>query len=246
MSARNYKLHFVRGYWKQDGTYVRPHFARNPGRGSASEESFVYEGKGRLKKRHKAIIITVTVAGLGTAGVAIADLPWGGDAPSASTGTIDPASAENSTEINLRLDRTEATLSANGYGGTLNLRFDQSCAKNSYGQVHEFFISDSCNWLARAALTVNFSGHPVALVAISWVDMPNAAQANQYKHQVDAPGTGDVTELTRIEGPYKTVRYSGKYYVSGQYGTAVWNAEVQPISQLPKSVTEKILISSRQ
>lgn len=76
--------------------------------------------------------------------------------------------------------------------------------------------------------------------------MPNVIQADQYKHLVDTQGTGNITELTRIEGTYQTVRYSGQYYVSGRYDTAVWNSEVQPISQLSVSTTEKILLSSRQ
>lgn len=176
----------------------------------------------------------------------IADPPWSSDPPTATDGTINQASAESSTEIKLSLNRTEAALIAIGYGGTFNVKFDKNCAQNSYGQVRKFFMSDPCNWLARVSLTLDTAGRPVALVAISWVDMPNVIQADQYKHLVDTQGTGNITQLTRIEGPYQTVRYSGQYYVSGRYDTAVWNSEVQPISQLSVSTTEKILLSSRQ
>ena len=236
-------LHYVRGYWKRDGTYVRPHLAHNPGRRSASAAPSTPTRRAGPTRRRKAIVIVVTVAGLGTASFAIPAVPWSIDS-SATAGTIDSTSPGNSTEINLSLTRTEAALIANGYGGTLKLKSDKDCASNSYGQVRQFFILHPCKWLVRAALTVNVTGHPVALVAISWVEMPNAVQANQYKHLVDAPTTGNVTELTRIEGPYKTVRYSGKYYTSGLYSTAVWNAEVQPISQLSASSAENILASS--
>ena len=230
-------MHFVRGYYRKDGTYVRAHFARDPGRRSV--------GGARLTRKHKAIIVTVTVAGLSVP-VVISDPPWGGDPPPTTTGTIDPASAEDSTAIKINLNRAETALIANGYGGTFNLRFDKNCANNAYGQVRQFFLSDPCKWLGRVSLTLDVSGHAIALIAISWVDMPDVYQAKQYKHLVNASGTGNITELTRVEGPYQAVRYSGKNYVSGRYHTAVWNSEVQPISQLSASAIEKILLSSRQ
>lgn len=234
-------MHPVRGYWKRDGTYVRRHLARNPGQGRASGGSSVRTRRARL-----TVAITIAVAGVCTIGFTIAGPPWSSDPPTATYGTINQASAESSTEIKLSLNRTEAALIAIGYGGTFNVRYDKNCAQNSYGQAHKFFMSHPCKWLARVFLALDAAGHPVALVAISWVDMSNTVQADQYKHLVDTQGTGNITELSRIEGPYQTVRYSGKYYASGRYGTAVWNSEVQPISQLTISTSEKILLSSRQ
>jgi hypothetical protein len=240
-------LHPVRGYRKKDGTYVRPHLARNPRRRSLGGDASGYISHARPAKTRKAIIVTVIlgVAGLGTASVVVAN-PWGSDSPSAATGTINPSSAEGSTEINLSLNRTQAALIASGYGGTYYIKFDKNCASNSYGRVRTFFLSNPCKWLARASLILGATGHAVALVSISWVEMPNAVKALQYKHLVDTPRTGNVTELTRIEGPYQDVHYSGLHYVSGKYLAAVWNTEVQPISQLSKSVTEKIVVDSRQ
>ena len=240
-------MHPVRGYRRRDGTYVRPHLARNPGRRWFGGEASGYTGHARPTKTRKALIVTVTVgvAGLGTAGVVISN-PWGSDPPPTATGTINPSSAEGSTEIKLSLNRTESALIASGYGGTYYIRFDKNCANNSYGQVHKFFLSNPCKWLARVSLILGPTGHAVALVAISWVEMPSAFQAQRFKHLVDTPGTGNVTKLTRIEGPYQNVHYSGLYYVSGKYSTAVWNTEVQPISQLPTSATEKIVVDSRQ
>ena len=212
-------MHSVRGYWRKDGTYVRRHLARNPGGRSSAGGPSVSAWRGSLNK-HKTIVITVAVAGgCIVGGLEIAGPPWSSDPPA---GTINPARAESSTEITLSLNRTEAALTAIGYGGTSNIKFDTNCAQNSYGQVHKFFLSDPCKWLARVSLTLDAAGHPVALVAISWVEMPNAVQADQYKHLVDTQGTGNITELTRIEGPYQTVRYSGQYYLSGRYRTAVW------------------------
>jgi hypothetical protein len=241
-------VHSVRGYWKKDGTYVRRHLARNPGRRSASGGPSRRTGRAGLTGRHKTVALTVAVAGVFTVGLGleIAGPPWSSDPPTATAGTIDPASAESSTEITLSLNRTETALIAIGFGGTFNVKFDKDCAQNSYGQVHKFFLLEQCRWLARESLTLEAASHPVALVAISWVEMPSAVQADQYKRLVDTQGTGNITELTRIEGPYQSVRYSGQYYVSGRYGTAVWNCEVQPISQLSASTTKKILLSSRQ
>lgn len=234
-------MHSVRGYRKKDGTYVRPHLARNPGRAANGVDPSGYSGG-----RRKAIMVTLTIAGLGTAAVTIySSLPGNGvsrptaDAPSS-------VSAKDFTDIRLDLDRTRTGLIAEGYTSNVNLRFDKSCAANSYGQVRQFFLSNSCKWLARASLTLRASGQVVALVAIAWVDMPKAAQANRYKHLVDAPGTGNITELTRVEGPYKNVRYSGMFYASGLFRSAVWNAEVQPINQLPASTSRTILGYSNQ
>lgn len=238
-------VHPVRGYRKRDGTYVRPHLARNPGRRWFGGEPSGHTGHAGPTKTRKAVIVTVTVAGLGTAGVVVSN-PWSGDPAPSATGTINSSSAESSTEIRLSINRTEAALIASGYGGTYYIRFDKDCADNSYGQVHKFFLSNPCRWVARTSLVLDAASHAVALVAISWVEMPSAVQAQQYKRLVDTPDTGNVTELTRIEGPYQNVHYSGLYYASGKYSNAVWNAEVQPIRQLSTSAIEKIVVDSRQ
>jgi hypothetical protein len=86
----------------------------------------------------------------------------------------------------------------------------------------------------------------LALVATSWVDMPTLSLAMDYKHLVDVSGTGNITELSREVGPYRNVKFSGNYYLSGMTGTAVWNVQVQPIVPTPVKVLKTILDDSRQ
>jgi hypothetical protein len=157
-----------------------------------------------------------------------------------------PVTSETPTEVRLDFNRTEAVLLANGYKVSLGARFDKNCAVNSYGPVHHFFQSHPCKWLARASLTLHGSGRAAVLIAISWVNMRNAVLAEKYKHLVDEPGTGNLTELTRLSGLYRNVRFTGDFYASGIDGAAVWNVEVQPVTQLPVNIIRKILSDSRQ
>ncbi len=76
--------------------------------------------------------------------------------------------------------------------------------------------------------------------------MRNTALAKAYKRLVDAPGTGNVLELSRQSDPYKDVRFTGDFYESGMVETSVWNVQVQPTGRLPISATRSILKDSRQ
>jgi hypothetical protein len=237
-------MHHVRGYRRKDGTYVRPHQARDPGRRVSTAQPTRHA---KPMKRGAAVALTVTIAGIGIAAVTLSSGLSGSSASLSDEGGARPASAEAPVEVRLDLNRTEAMLLASGYRVNLDVRFDKNCATNSYGPVHHFFLSDPCKWLARASLTLRESGHAAVLVAISWVDMRNIALAEQYKHLVDAPGTGNIAELTHVSGPYRSVRFTGGFYRSGIAGkTAVWNAEVQPVGRVPVTVTRKILSDSRQ
>jgi hypothetical protein len=71
--------------------------------------------------------------------------------------------------------------------------------------------------------------------------MPSVTLAEKYKHLVDTAGTGNVRELSRDTGPYRQVRFSGKHYISGIDGAAVWNAQAQPIKSTSASVIKQIL-----
>jgi hypothetical protein len=184
------------------------------------------------------VVVTLAIAGV-TSVTIFSSLP---DA----AGGAGPASAESPKEIRLDFTRTQAVLLASGYGVHLDLKFDKNCAANSYGLVHRFFLANPCRWLARASLTLRESGHAAILVALSWVGMPSHALADRYMHLVGKFPTGNITELTRVSGPYRGIRYSGKFYASGINGAAVWNAEVQPTGRLPVTIARKILSDSRQ
>lgn len=139
-----------------------------------------------------------------------------------------------------------ATLSAAGYQADLVVRLGGGCAANSYGQVQAFFSGHPCEWLARAYLRVRQGSTGVALVAISWVQMPSTAQAATYKRLVDAAGTGNVTELSRVAGPDRDVTYTGLYYLSGQSGPAVWNVQAQPAGAGNAAAVRAVLGDCRQ
>jgi len=76
--------------------------------------------------------------------------------------------------------------------------------------------------------------------------MPNTSLAKKYKHLVDTGGTGNIEELSHDTGPYKEVSYTARFYASGIDGTAVWNAEVQPLDPILITTINSILNSSKQ
>jgi hypothetical protein len=57
---------------------------------------------------------------------------------------------------------------------------------------------------------------------VSWVEMPDEAGARALKQLVDGNGTGNVTELSRERGRYRTVRYTAMR--THLAGTARWSS----------------------
>jgi hypothetical protein len=211
----------VRGYTKKDGTRVRAHRRRYP----------------------RGVGLTISVAIGGIASVT-ASSPAGSGAvkPGLRSGAR-PSKIEISAEVKVDFKRAEATLRASGYKTKFGMRADTDCAAYSYGQVHDFFKSNPCKWLARAYVVL---GDSEILVAISWVGMPNASLARRYKKLVDTPGSGNVTELSRDVTRYRKLKYGDGPHTSGIHGADVWNVQVRPI--FPKSTAEitEIIIDSRQ
>jgi hypothetical protein len=154
----------------------------------------------------------------------------------------------NGSTRNVQADyeETKAALMASGFGGSVYWSFDTNCASHSYGNVKTFFQSHPCKWLARTYAIIVAHKQNIALVAISWVDMPTLPLAMDYKILVDVLGTGNITELSREVGPYRNVKFTGKYYLSGITGTTVWNVQVQPIIPTTVKVLKTILDDSRQ
>ncbi len=71
----------------------------------------------------------------------------------------------------------------------------------------------------------------MALVAVSWVEMATDAETRQLKQLLDRPGTGNITELSRERGRYRSVRYTGDAYASRRDGTVIVNAQAQPVAR---------------
>ena len=115
---------------------------------------------------------------------------------------------------------------------TAHLTDDASdCVAHSYGQVQQFFREHRCATLHRAQFEVRDSKGDVALVPVAWVEMPDEAAARSLKQLLDGGGTGNVTELSREQGRYRTVRYTGDVYTSRRDGTVVVNAQAQPVAR---------------
>jgi hypothetical protein len=76
--------------------------------------------------------------------------------------------------------------------------------------------------------------------------MPSAASATAYKKLVDKGGTGNITELSRDTGPYRTIKYSGEFYTSGLDGSSVWNVQLQPVGQIPTAFVSEIFDRFKQ
>lgn len=103
------------------------------------------------------------------------------------------------------------------------------CVAHSHGQVQTFFRDHPCTSLRRLLLRIRDRGGNVALVAIASVRMPSDADARELKELLDKGGTGNITELSRERGRYRTVRFTGDAYASRRDGALVVNAQAQPV-----------------
>ena len=90
--------------------------------------------------------------------------------------------------------------------------------------MQQFFeVHHSCDALFRALYEVRGAGGARVLVAVAWVDLPDAGGAAALKSLVDCPGTGNVTELSKEQRRYRSVRFTGQHYTSMQDGATVIN-----------------------
>src|SRR5690606_18840118 len=109
-------------------------------------------------------------------------------------------------------------------------RFDTTddCAAHSYGKVREFFREHPCVALHRAWFEVRDGKRGVVLVAVSWVEMPDTRSARKFHRLVDTHGTGNVTELSRGEGPYPRGRVPPHPRTTRRARTTVGPGQAQP------------------
>lgn len=126
----------------------------------------------------------------------------------------------------------EARIVARGVRVTARVTDDASnCAAHAYGQVRDFLTANPCVGLHRALFEVRDRKGEVVLVAASWVEMADVATARRLKQLVDASGSGNVVELSREQGRYEAVRYTGDFYASRLNGAVVSNAQAQPVAR---------------
>lgn len=186
-------------------------------------------GKPKSKGGGPALAVVLVVA-LGTGGTAVGVSASGGSVSSASASSSSSgarssqARQRSSLNVKLRLEQR---------GFRVESRFDRSadCVARSYGAVREFFRDEPCTGVSRALFEVHDRRKNVVLVAVAWVEMPGSASARQFHDLVDRPGTGNVTELSRDQGRYRNVRFSGEHYASRRDGTTVVNVQAQPVGR---------------
>jgi hypothetical protein len=101
---------------------------------------------------------------------------------------------------------------------------DADCAAHSYGEVHQFFRDHPCDALYRALFEMHDRPAALVLVTVAWVDMNDVAQAIELKRLMDRSGTGNITELSRERGRYRSVRFDGQHYASRREDVTAVNA----------------------
>jgi hypothetical protein len=107
---------------------------------------------------------------------------------------------------------------------------NDDCAANSYGEVRDYFSGHPCQGVQRAWYEVSDDEDNAAVLSVAWVEMPDVEAANDLKRLVDRPGTGNVTELSKADGPYQDVRYSGWYYRSDVDGATFRSVQAEPLA----------------
>lgn len=93
-----------------------------------------------------------------------------------------------------------ASWTRSGYTFTSQRSTDSPlCAAYSYGQVQEFLAAHECTNVQRGLHSVTHaSGHDI-VVATAMVTMSNRGQAEQLQDLVDRHGSGNISELGRVE-----------------------------------------------
>lgn len=151
---------------------------------------------------------------------------------SAASGSSGPSSSSRTASRLSDRDSEAAVARLTARGARATIRFTEDatdCAARSHGQVQAFFEQHPCTALHRSLIELTDRKGDVALVAVAWVEMPTEAEAADLKRLLDNGGTGNITELSRERGRYRTVRYTGDAYASRQDGTNVVNAQATPV-----------------
>jgi hypothetical protein len=116
------------------------------------------------------------------------------------------------------------------------------CENHSYGKVQEFFQKNQCVSLRRELyILADDRGGVRVLLAVAHVGMRDADQARCLQGLLDKNGSGNITELSRERGPYKSVRYDGAVFTSGRDQAIVANAQAKSIQGVPREADLKVM-----
>lgn len=171
-----------------------------------------------------AALFAIAVGAGGTSALGIGSA---GGGTSASSGTRGPSSVSNRQS-----QAAEARIVARGVQVRARATDDSTnCAAHAYGQVKEYLREHPCAGMHRALFELRDTRGNVVLIAVSWVDMGDEATAREFHRLVDGSGSGNITELSRERGRYRSVRFTGDIYESRREGTVVSNAQAQPVGR---------------
>lgn len=146
------------------------------------------------------------------------------------TGTFDTSptgSDEFSLQVRVDLNKALSALAAvlgfhstqSTKPSTSGLSYHRDCAENATLEVKKFLTLNRCNQYATTTQTIAKPGITTQ-VAFTWVEMPTATLAREYKKKVGTPKTGNP--------PGVSLSYNGYCYASGQQGATVWTVLVKP------------------
>jgi hypothetical protein len=171
-----------------------------------------------------AALLAIAVGTGGTSALGIGSAGGGASASSGARGQSNVSSRQSQA--------AEARIVARGVQVRARATDDSTnCAAHAYGQVKEYLREHPCVGMHRASFELRDAGGDVVLIAVSWVDMGDEATAREFHRLVDGSGTGNITELSRERGRYRSVRFTGDIYESRREGTVVSNAQAQPVGR---------------
>jgi hypothetical protein len=199
----------------------------DPGSGKSSDAG---SGKSSGGGAVLAVSIAIVIGVGGITATGTATLTSGASSASSSVSNARTTSRGSSQDT----QAVEGRLVRQGFRVNFKATSDGTdCVGHSYGQVQNFFRQHPCSALYRAYFEVQDRQGDTVLVAVSWVRMPDEPSASALKHVDDVPGTGNVTELSREEGKYRSVRYTGQIYASAldTSGTVFANVQAQPVAR---------------
>lgn len=150
-----------------------------------------------------------------------------------SGGSSVSGSARSQPNVNRqRSEAAEARIVARGVQVRARLTDDSDdCAEHAYGRMQDFLRRHPCAGMHRAMFELRDAKGDVVLVAVSWVDMGDETTARELHRLIDGSGTGNITELSRERGRYRSIRFTGDIYESRREGTVVSNAQAQPVGR---------------
>jgi hypothetical protein len=194
---------------------ARPGFGRTPIPKTATDQS----APPSQSKTLRNVVLTVTLA----AAVIVGPLAISGTLNSSSNG-------DNNLTVQVKIDLAKslgALATVLGLRGAPGVNsgpsYHEDCATSATRAVSTFLKLNHCKQYATATRTVVKAG-VTAQVAFSWVEMPSAALAAQYKAKVDAPRTGNP--------PGVSLAFNGFCYASGRQGATVWTVLVKPTGRV--------------